>query len=176
MTGKSWPSAQWSSSDWKTEKLQTYWSPSAISSSFTSSGTYFMPGAGLRRCAGRSARRWSRSCALRLEVEQAEVEHRLRLLLDLLRVVQRLHAVLLREVALEIEHVADLLRDRARATSSGIGGLSFSIAPKASTTSTEWCATIARPLSQTMVGCATFSESQTSMMFQTMSRAYSASE
>ena len=49
------------------------------------------------------------------------------------------------------------------AGTTGSVRLFFSIDPNVSTISTEWCATIARPLSLTSVGCGTDSESQTSI-------------
>ena len=47
---------------------------------------------------------------LALQLQQPEVEHRLRLLLDLLRVMERLHAVLPRHVFLQLQHVRQQLR------------------------------------------------------------------
>ena len=60
---------------------------------------------------------------LALQLQQAEVEHRLRLFLDLLRVVQRLHAILPREIALQIEDVDRAAWDRSPTARIAIGAL-----------------------------------------------------
>ena len=116
----------------------------------------------VRRSARRSASRRSRSSPC-FEIEQAELEHLLRLLLDLLQVVQTLDAVAAFEPLLHVEDVAhelvivlvrlDLelrrgLLDRAEGLHDEHGVMRDDRAPAFAT----------------MFGCGTFSSSQMSMM------------
>jgi hypothetical protein len=71
----------------------------------------------------------------RFEVEQTEIEHLLGLFLDLF-------TSMMSRKGFGSDSVASILAS----------GTSFSIAPKASTTRTEWWATIARPPSLTIAG------------------------
>ena len=64
-------------------------------------------------------------------------------------------------------------REALSGSTSGALPTSNSPIPKASTTSTEWWATTARPDSVTMVGCATPAASQISCRLNTRSLAYS---
>ena len=111
--GKSWPSAQWSSSDWKTEKLQRNWSPSESLSWSISSGIDFVPGEEAHDALGDFP---EERFHLRLgrEVEQAEVEAGLGVVLDLHGVVEMLAAVLAVERGAQVEQLRDRLGRLAR--------------------------------------------------------------
>ena len=65
------------------------------------------------------------------------------------------------------------MRDAVGDTCSGALPTSNSPTPRMSITSIEWCATIARPDSVTIVGCGTWAASQISSSANTMSFAYS---
>ena len=87
--------------------------------------------------AARSASKAFRSSPC-LELEQAEVEHLLRFLLDLLRVVQGSPSVLLRLSFCWISsNVRDEFRDRSRRIHLRCSAPFFSIEPNASTIRTQ---------------------------------------
>ncbi len=91
--GKSEPSAQWSRSDWKTEKLQMYWSASWFFEVADVVGDLVRlerEGHLLHALGGLPEERLD--LGLDVEVEEAELEHLLRLLLDLEEVVPGLRA------------------------------------------------------------------------------------
>ena len=77
------------------------------------------------------------------------------LFLVLERVVVGLEDVLARHLLVGLEQVLHHAARRPSASLSGTLPTSNSLTPRTSTTSTAWCATTARPDSETMVGCGT---------------------
>ena len=90
-------------------------------------------------------------------------------------VVVALEEVLLVQVAVDVEQVADRLRGVVRQSPAARRSGRSSETPSTSKTSTLWYATTARPLSEMIVGCGTPASSQTLLMRKTTSLAYSCS-